>query len=236
MSGGRNEATRWGPLAGVILGLTALLSLLLTAFAWPASNSAPRDLPVAVAAPEPVAAEIEQGLARAGADAFDVTVVGDRAAAVGAIEDREAYGAVVAGPRGAEVLTASAASPAVAQILTQMAAGIGSAEGTAQVTDVVPTPAEDPRGAGLAAGALPLVLGGIATAALLALRVPDSGRRVVAALGVAIAAGLSMAALLQFWLGSVEGSYWVNSVVVALGIAATATFVLGSNGCWAGPG
>jgi len=219
----------WKPVAGAVLGLTVLLSVLLTAFAWPAADSEPREVPLAVAAPPAVAAQVEQGLtAGAGGEAFDVTRVADRAAAVAAIEDRQVYGALVVGPSGVQVLTASAASPVVAQLLGQVAGRlpVDPAAGPPTVTDVVPLPADDPRGAGLAAGSLPLVLGGIAAAAVLTLRVQGTGRRLVGALGFAVAGGLAMTAILQFWLGSLEGSYWTNAAVVALAIAATATVVL----------
>jgi hypothetical protein len=219
----------WKPVAGAVLGLTVLLSVLLTAFAWPAANSEPREVPLAVAAPAPVAAQVEQGLAAgAGGEAFDVTRVADRAAAVAAIEDREVYGALVVGPSGVEMLTASAASPVVAQLLGQVAGSlpIDPATGPPTVTDVVPLPADDPRGAGLAAGSLPLVLGGIAAAAVLTMRVQGTGRRLTGALGLAVAGGLAMTAILQFWLGSLDGSYWTNSAVVALAIGATATILL----------
>jgi hypothetical protein len=219
----------WGHVAGAVLGLTVLLSVLLTAFAWPAANSEPREVPLAVAAPAPVAAPVEQGLAAgAGGEAFDVTRVADRAAAVAAIENREVYGALAVGPSGVDMLTASAASPVVAQMLGQVAGRLPAdpAAGPPTVTDVVPLPADDPRGAGLAAGSLPLVLGGIAAAAVLTLRVQGTGRRLAGALGFAVAGGLAMTAILQFWLGSLEGSYWTNSAVVALAIGATATVVL----------
>jgi hypothetical protein len=220
----------WKHVAGAVLGLTVLLSVLLTAFAWPAANSEPREVPLAVAAPAPVAAQVEEGLATGagGEAAFDVTRVENRAAAVAAIEDREVYGALVVGPSGVEMLTASAASPVVAQMLGQVAGRlpVDSAAGPPTVTDVVPLPADDPRGAGLAAGSLPLVLGGIAAAAVLTLRVQGTGRRLAGALGFAVAGGLAMTAILQFWLGSLEGSYWTNSAVVALAIGATATVVL----------
>jgi hypothetical protein len=219
----------WRPVAGAVLGLTVLLSVLLTAFAWPAANSEPREVPLAVAAPAPVAAQVEQGLAAgAGGEAFDVTRVADRAAAVAAIEDREVYGAVVVDPSGAQLLTASAAGPVVAQMLGQVAGRlpVDPAAGPPTVTDVVPLPADDPRGAGLAAGSLPLVLGGIAAAALLTLRVQGTARRLAGALGFAVAGGLAMTAVLQLWLGSLDGSYWTNSAVVALAIGATATVVL----------
>lgn len=228
MAGERATGSTWGHVAGAVLGLTALLSLLLTAFAWPAVNTEPREVPIAIAAPQQVAAQIEQGLSQAGEDAFEVTVVEGRTAAVRLIEDREVYGAIVATPQGGEVLTASAASPAVAQALRQVATGMGAADGrSVQVTDVVPLPADDPRGMGLAAGALPLVLGGIATAALLWLRVQGRAQRVVGVLGVAVVGGLALTAILQSWLGALDGSYWANASVVALAISATASAVLG---------
>ena len=222
-----SSAASWRHVAGAVAGLTVLLSVLLTAFAWPAANSEPRDLPLALAAPGPVAAQVEQRLA-AGGGAFEVTRVADRVAALAAIEDRDVYGALVVTPRGVEMLTASAAGPAVAQVLGQVAAGLPVDEnaGPVQVTDVVPLPAQDPRGAGLAAGALPLVLGGIAAAAVLTMRVRGTGRRLVGALGFAVAGGLAMTAILQFWLGSLDGSYWAASAVVALAIGATATVIL----------
>jgi hypothetical protein len=91
----------------------------------------------------------------------------------------------------------------------------------------VPLPADDPRGAGLAAGALPLVLGGIIAAGLLTNLVAGIGRRVAGALAFAITGGLALVAILQYWLGSLQGDYWANSGVVALSIAATALTLLG---------
>ena len=40
--------TSWPRLLGVIIGLVALLTLILTAFAWPAVNTATRDVPIVV--------------------------------------------------------------------------------------------------------------------------------------------------------------------------------------------
>ena len=94
---------------------------MLAAFAWPATNIAPRDLPIGLAAPDPVAAQIEKGLASGAADALEVTRVADRAEAERLIRDREIYGAIVVDADGAAVLTASAASPVVAQLLGQLA-------------------------------------------------------------------------------------------------------------------
>ncbi len=65
--------TPWRSVLGLALGLTAALALLLSAFAWPATQTRPRDLPVAVVGPPPV---VEQALAahdRAHPGAFAVT-------------------------------------------------------------------------------------------------------------------------------------------------------------------
>jgi hypothetical protein len=222
------------PVAGMIALLTAVLTVMLIAFAWPAARSEPRDLPLGVAGPAPAVAQITGALRQNAPDAFETHQYADRAAAVAAIEDREVYGAIVAGPEP-EVLTASAAGPVVAQALTQLAGRLaaqqaqqsGQPAAAPKVTDVVPLPADDPRGAGLAAGALPLVLGGILAAVALTNLVAAGSRRVVGALGFAVAGGLALTAVLQYWLGSLEGSYWTNASVVALSIAATSVAILG---------
>ncbi|MER7444653.1 ABC transporter permease [Micromonospora avicenniae] len=95
------------------------------------------------------------------------------------------------------------------------------------VRDLVPLPADDPRGAGLAAGALPLVMGGLLAAFLLTRLVLGSTRRVIGALAFAVTGGLAVAAILQFWLGSLTGSYWANTGAVALTVVATSLAILG---------
>ncbi len=217
-----------GHLVGLVAGVSLLLAVLLTAFAWPATNTAPRGVPVAVAAPPAVAGELQQQLsARAGAGAFEVHVVPDAAAAEAAIRDRRVYGAIVLGPAGGQMLTASAGSPAVAQLLTQLAAGVPAPAGPLAVTDVVPLPEGDPRGAGLGSAMLPLVLGGIISAGLLTGRVPDVGRRVLGAVGIAAVGGLVLTGILQGWLGALGGSYLANAGVVALGMCAVSLALLG---------
>lgn len=215
-------------VVGAVVGLSALLILLVVAFAWPASNTGPRDVPVAVVGPAHVTTAVADRVAREHPGAFEIAVAPDRDAAVRMIEGREVYGAIVASPEGLEVLTASAASPAVEQLLAGLAAAIGTAGGApVTVTDVVSTTVDDPRGAGLAAGALPLVIVGIATAAVLSSRVRKLGLKLAGVVGVGIIGGLAMAAVLQFWLGSLDGSFWANSGVLALGIAAIATTLIG---------
>jgi hypothetical protein len=214
------------PLIAVVTLLTALLTVFLIAFAWPSARSEPRDVPIAVAGPAPAVDQVAARLDQAMPGGFDITAVPDRGAAVRQIQDREAYGAIVLDATHPEVLTASAGSPAVAQVLTQLSAKL-TAQAPAQVTDIVPLPKDDPRGAGLAAGALPLVLGGIIAAGALTQLVRSGGRRMIGALTFAVTGGLALAAILQYWLGSFEGSYLGNAGVIALSIAAISLTLLG---------
>lgn len=216
------------PVIAVIVLLTAVLTVMLIAFAWPAARTQPRDLPLGVAGPGAVTGQISTVLNQNAPGAFEIHSYPDRAAAVEAIKDRDVYGAIVAGQAGPEILTASARGPVVAQVLTQMAGKLAATENrTPIVTDVVPLPTDDPRGAGLAAGALPLVLGGILAAVALTRLLPAGIRRIRGAIGFAITGGLALAAVLQFWLGSLEGNYWANSGVIAFSIAATSVAILG---------
>jgi hypothetical protein len=227
---GPAAASRGTHSAALVLGVTALLALVVAAFAWPASQVAPRHLPVVVVGPLDAAFALQQATAHTGPDPLDVTAVESRAAAVAAIEDREAYAAVVPGPEGTELLTASAASPAVAQALQQLTAGLAAADPGSPApttTDVVPLPPDDPRGLVFNAGSLPIVLGGLLTGAVVALRVRGGGAQVVTALGIAVAGGLAVVAVLQGWLGALAGNAWANAGVVALGVAATGLALVG---------
>ncbi|NIK57413.1 hypothetical protein [Kribbella shirazensis] len=214
------------PLIAVITLLTAVLTVLLIAFAWPSARSEPRDLPIAVSGPAPAVEQMKAKLDQAMPGGFEITAVPDRQAAVQRIQDRDAYGAIVLDAAQPEILTASAGGPSVAQVLTQVSARM-SPEGQVKVTDVVPLPKDDPRGAGLAAGALPLVLGGILAAGALTQLVRSGTKRMIGALTFAVTGGLALAAVLQYWLGSFEGSYLGNSGVIAMSIAAISLTLLG---------
>jgi hypothetical protein len=223
---------------GVVVGLTAALTVLLTAFAWPASQLEPRGVPLALVAPPGAGDQVATAVAGPTTrDAFEVTPVRSRDAAVDAISHREAYGAIVMSPSGTEMLVASAAGPAVAQMLTQVGEQMAASTGTAPaVTDVVPLPSADPRGFVFGAGAFPLVVGGIAVGLVLALRVPGRRKQLFAGTGVAVASGLALAGVLQLWLDALGGSYWVNAGVYALAIGAMAAVVVGMHHVWGLPG
>ncbi|MFB6612997.1 ABC transporter permease [Streptomyces sp. NPDC085524] len=220
----------WPTVARAVALLTVGISLLLTAFAWPSVRSSVHDVPIAVAGPAPAVERITSVLDQRFPDGFEVTDVADTAAAERLIRDREVYGAIDLSSGTPQVITASAASTAVAQTLNSIATALVQAQDTgpaAAARDLVPLPADDPRGTGLAAGALPLVMGGLVAALLLPRLLRGSVRRVTGALAFAVTGGLAVAAILQFWFGSLDGSYWANCGAIALTVAAVSLTVLG---------
>ncbi|MGK8520386.1 hypothetical protein ACRS6B_01915 [Nocardia asteroides] len=220
--------SRWVTVIRAVALLTAIISVLLSAFAWPSVRSSAHDVPIAVAGPATAVAQVGSALDRRLPGAFEITEVADTAAAERLIRDRRVYGAIDLGSGAPQVIVSSAASPAVAQILQGVATGLGrSAEPSTAARDIVALPADDPRGAGLAAAALPLVMAGLLAGVLLTTLVRGTLRRAAGALAFAVTGGLAVTAILQFWLGSVSGSYLANSGAVALTIAATSLTVLG---------
>ncbi|WP_218007729.1 ABC transporter permease [Nocardia vinacea] len=222
--------SRWPTVATAVVLLTAIISVLLVAFAWPSVRSSVHDVPIALAGPGPAVAQIRTALEQRLPGGFEITEVTDTAAAEQLIRDRQVYGAIDLSSDTPQVIITSAASTAVAQTLQIMATGLGQADkpGTpVAVRDLAALPTDDPRGTGLAAGALPLVMGGLLAAVLLTRLVRGTVRRVTGALTFAATGGLTVAAILQFWLGSLSGSYPANTGAIALTIAATSMTVLG---------
>jgi hypothetical protein len=209
--------------------VVALQAVVLLAFAWPALETAPRDVPLVVAGPAPAADQVAASMESAQPGAFEVTRVDDAAAAERALRDRAAYGAVVLGPEGPTTLVAGAAGPAVAQLLTTAAQQRAAADGTtAEVVDVVPADPDDPRGVALTAGLLPIVMTSIVAGALLALVVRRRGAVLTGLLTYSALAGLAVAAVLQLWFDALPGSYLANAGVVALLALAMSAAVAGA--------
>jgi hypothetical protein len=218
--------------AAVTVGIVTLQVLLLFAFVWPAANSAPRELPVAVAGPPDAVSQVRSSLAAApSADddvpAFDVVAVDDSEAARAAIEDREVYGAIVVTPTGPQLLVASAAGPAVAQMLRAAAAELSPAAGAVPVQDVVPTDPDDPIGAAFGAAVLPLVMTSVAGGIIAGLVLTGTRHRAAAVIGIAVIGGLASTAVLQYWFGIIGGSYVQVAGVLALLVGAVAATMAG---------
>lgn len=229
--GARSSPSPWRRVLRISAGMTLMIGVLVTAFAWPATETGPRDVPIAVVGASPAVAQVEQQLEASMPGAFEVRPAADVPRARELMTGRDVYGAIVLQPSQPPlVLTASAASPAVAQLLNGVAAGLarGAGDATAAgVEDVVPLPPGDPRGVGLATAALPMVLGGMIVGIGMSFLVAGVRRRVGGAIATAMAAGLVTTTVIQPWLGSLDGTYLLNAGVVALTIAAISTAVIG---------
>ena len=209
------------PSPAAILVVPIVLAVILTLFAWPSARLEPRDLPIGVAGPPAGAAALQHRLAE-NEGAFDVERYADEAAARAAIEDREVYGAFVATPAGAKLLTSSAASPMVAQLLTHAAADAPG--GPLPVEDVV---AASPAGSAIASSVLPLVIAGILTGVVASLLAASaSGRAGLLVAGSALG-GLVATGIVQGWLDVIEGDWLLNAAGLGLTIAAIAAAVAG---------
>jgi len=220
---------------GVAILIVALQAIMVAAFAWPAANIEPRDLPVVAAGPTPATEAFAARLAQVRPGAFEVTTAPDAAAADRLLLDRQAYGAFLLGPDGLTgVHVASAASPTAAQVLTQVAQAAGE-DRAVPVEDVVPAAAGDPRGAALAAALLPLILTSLVAGVLLAVAVRGRLARVLGVLTYAVLAGLAVTAIVQYWLDALPGDYLANAAVVGLVALAMAAAVAGL-GTLLGPG
>ncbi|MEU5161152.1 ABC transporter permease [Streptomyces sp. NPDC020875] len=205
--------------AAVLLLVPVVVAATLWAFAWPGARTAPRELPVAVAGPAAAAEQVSRGLERRDG-AFDISRYEDEAAARTAIGNRDVYGAVVAGPDGIRLLTASAASPAVAALLREAVAA--GAERPVETVDVVPTPAADPRGGVLAASVLPLSMAGIVLAVLVTLLGLRGVRAAVTLVAAAAGGGVVTALVTHSWLGILTGSWWGEAGAAGLTVLAVA--------------
>jgi len=142
-------------LAGLILGLSTILLLMLLSFVTPLLNSGAKDLPLAVGGPDMVTTKITQGLEAKSPDAFAVTSYSTAEEATEAVRNREAIGAITAGPDGITIVTASAAGTPYSTILKQIGEGLSQTGQPIHYTDVAPLTAKDPSGSAIISAACP---------------------------------------------------------------------------------
>jgi hypothetical protein len=222
---------------GIIVVLTVVLAILAIAFALPAARSKPHDVPIGAAGPMAASGQVADILEQHAPGAFAITYYPGEAALRDAIRNRDVYGGISFGQDGRSLLIATGGSPMVAQMLTQIGNGIAQQAGVPLHTeDLAPPTANDPRGAGLAASALPITLAGLLPAVALVLS-PASGRcpqlkrevwtRFVAAVVFATGAGITIAALLHYVFGSIDHNVWGVAAGLTLGLLAAGLSMLG---------
>ena len=224
----RSEATRAGKLVAIVLAFTTVVALGVLAFAGPAVNSGAADLPLAVSGPSRLVEAFSSTLESEGPDTFEVTVFASPDETADAIRDGDAVGGIVLDPSGVTIQTAAGAGSAYPSLLREMGSQIESSGQRVTFSELAPTTREDPRSVGVTALGLPLVFGGMGSAAALLLAYRGSVRsRVGAALTLAVLSGLVATAILQWGFGAFDGSYWLTAAAVSAGIAAISCTVLG---------
>ncbi|MCG2798992.1 MAG: ABC transporter permease [Cellulomonas sp.] len=224
----RSAPSSWPRVAVMTLALVGAIMTLLVAFALPGIESGLHDVPVAVVGPAQQTAALTERLEAAAPGGFEVRVLTSAEQAREQILDREVYGALIVGDSGVTLEVASAASPTMATALTQAVTSLGEAASIpVQVEDVRPFPADDPKGVGLSTGAVPLALGGWIAAVGIMAGVRGARQRLLTGAGFAVFGGLGLVAILQYWFGTIDGSYWLTSLGAMLGAGAACFAVLG---------
>jgi hypothetical protein len=214
---------------GIVVVLTVVLAILAIAFALPAVRSKPHDIPIGAAGPLAASGQVAATLEQHAPGAFAITYYPGKAALRDAIRNRDVYGGISFGPDGRSLLIATGGSPMVAQMLTQIGNGISQQAGLPLRTeDLAPPSADDPRGAGLAASALPITLAGLLPAvALVLLLKREVWTRFAAAAVFAAMAGTTIAALLRYVFGSIDQNVWGVAAGLTLGLLAAGLSMLG---------
>lgn len=133
---------------------------------------------------------------------------------------------------GEQAAKAEASGDAKAAAAARQAIAKGqaaAAEAKVTVTPVVPLSQDDPNGAGLAAAAFPLALGGMIGGMLISLSIRGAARRLTAVGLYSSFTGLALAGIMQGWFHYLQGNYWLNAAAIALAAGATAAFIVGLN-------
>ena len=210
---------------GASVGIPIVIGLVLFAFLAPTFASGPAGVPIAIAAPEPVVAQLEQAM---GEDGPEITVYESDAEVRDAIEHREAVGGVVIAPQGATAYTASGNGAPYTQMIEGMATKL-QAQGT-EVTreDLAPTSEDDPQATGIALLGLPLAFGGIISAVIATFGFRGNKWMKLAVLvGIAALGSLVATWMLHSVYGTLIGSFGMEWLGIASGILATSLLTAG---------
>ncbi|MFD5520724.1 hypothetical protein [Streptomyces sp. NPDC127066] len=212
----------------VVLGLAALITTMLCAFALPSLHSGPHHVPLGVTGPQAAAKALRQN---ADGDAWDIRLYPTTTALQTAVKDRDIAGGLAVTAHEVDIYTATAGDPSATSALTALGDSLAAQHTTrATVHDLVPFTKDDPRGAGLTAALLPMIFGGIFPALILSSVFPGHHglrTRITGALLFSLVAGAAIATVLQFATHSVDGNYWLTALGLILGTAALSTTLLG---------
>ena len=209
--------------------------IVAIAFALPAAALETARRALGTAGPQAASGQVAGLLEQNAPGAFAVTTYADEAALRTAIRDREVYGGISFGPRP-HVADRHRRQPGRRAAVDPGRQGIAQQAGVPLRTeDLAPPTADDPRGAGLAASALPITLAGLLPAIALVLVLKrEVWTRFAAVVVFAPVAGWTIAALLRYVFGSIDQNFWGVAGGLTLGILAAGLLMLGWARCSAG--
>lgn len=220
---GRREAAR---SAMLVVAVIVIQFVMVSAYAWSATSTSPRDLPVAVTGPTTAVAAVSAELSQADPGAFRVVPATTEGQAIQDIKNRQTYGAIVLDGRTPRVIIASAASQAVADVLTGLADRMDGVR-QADVTNVVPASAADPTGVGFGFTVLPLMISSIIGGVLISMRIRRVSHRIPGLIAFAVGGGAATMAVAHTWLGIVPGNFAVLTGATGLAVLAVSATVSG---------
>ncbi|MEU3733851.1 hypothetical protein AB0E81_31300 [Streptomyces sp. NPDC033538] len=212
----------------VVLGLAALMTTMLCAFALPSLNSGPHHVPVGVTGSPQAVEALRKNIDR---PEWDARLYKTSDAVESAVKEGDISGGLAVTAQGVDVYTATAGGPSATSAVIALGDGVAAQNKTqATVHDLVPFTQDDPRGAGLTAALMPMIFGGIFPALILSSVFPGHRGlrlRLSGALLFSVVAGAAIAAVLQFGTHSTDGSYGLTALGVILGMTALSTTLLG---------
>lgn len=160
-------------LTVVVLGLAALITAMLCAFALPSLHSGPHRISIGVTGTPSAAQDLKRGL---DGDTWRAVVYGSASELTSAIERQDVVGGLALDSGGLDVYTATVGAPSATNALTALGNNLAAQrDAHATVHELVPFTPDDPRGAGLNAALMPIIFSGIFPALILSSFFP--GRR-----------------------------------------------------------
>ena len=107
-------------VVGIAAGLSIVVGVILLAFAWPSITASAKDLPVGIVGTAAQVSPVQDAIEEQSDGAIELIRYDDREAAVAAIDQRKAYGAIVLGAEATDAPDVLKATAASAQVVTLM--------------------------------------------------------------------------------------------------------------------
>ncbi|MFI9809853.1 ABC transporter permease [Streptomyces sp. NPDC052301] len=217
------KASPFLPASVLMLLIAAAAGLFAGSYTYAMANPTPHTIPTAVTASNdvPAARRFIDGMEQALNASLVLHPYDSRAAAVRAVDEQKVF-AVVEAPAGGRTITldvSSASGATVAQVLGEAAVKVGEASGTTVVLrDLKPLQKGDPRGLAIFYISLAAVIIGFVGAIQLSVhaRALNPMERIAFTVAYALLGGLTIAAVVDWWLGAVKLPFVESWMILAL--------------------